>query len=65
VDSNGIKGTVQTTPRKTQNTAEGNISEIIYGITAGTTYNYRLVGESDAGKTYGETKILTIDVASS
>lgn len=65
VDSNGIIGTVQSTPRKTQNTAEGNISEIIYGITAGTTYNYRLVGESDAGKTYGETKILTIDIASS
>lgn len=65
VDSNGIKGTIQSTPRKTQNTAEGNISEIIYGITAGTTYNFRLVGESDAGKTYGEAKILTIDIASS
>ena len=65
VDSNGIKGAIQSTPRKTQNTAEGNISEIIYGITAGTTYNYRLVGESDAGKTYGEAKILTIDIASS
>lgn len=48
------------TPRQTF-TTDSNFSQIITGLTEGTTYYYRAVGENDSGIEYGEIRSFTVN----
>lgn len=50
---------VPTTPKEAGSGASNAVKQTLSGLTSATTYHFRLVAESEAGRTYGADKTLT------